>query len=123
MFLLKWYKEYLDIKNEQRARVKELQYCEACETMKLQLALANQNMKDVLDRLLAEDAPAEEPKAPEKLRAVMPTSLRWGARQQMMEAEDRERAKALRNNPAINAQPSTPLTTAEIEKELGVENG
>ena len=123
MFLLDWYREYLELKYEVAAKKRELRYCESCESLSRQLALANDERKYLIEKLTETKVVTEEVKpSTENLKAVMPTSLRWSARQQILEAEDRQKAKALKNNPSIQAVPSgVALTAEEIEKELGVE--
>ena len=120
MFLLNWYREYLEIKNEQKTKAKELQYCEACETLGRQLAIANEERKMLIEKLTAEKVIPEEPKQIENPKAVMPVSLRWSARQQALQAESRNAAKVLQKKKDEEKQSSAPLTVAEIEKELEI---
>lgn len=55
--------------------------------------------------------------APTPSTSPLGRQVPWVVRRQMLEAEDREKAKALRNA----AQPATPtITTEELEKELNV---
>ncbi len=125
MILLDWYREYLEIKSERAAKVRELNYCEACETLKLQLAIANEERKMLINKLT--DKPEiTEPKADDNvLKPLMPNRMNWNTRRQILESEDRERAKIIKKNQAItsNGTEGQVLTIHEIEKELGVENG
>ena len=85
MFLLKWYKEYLEVKGNK--------VCESCETLKQQLEIANYEKKQLLNRMLEKP----EPIPVEPLKEIMPPkSLPWRARRQILEAEDREKARAMR---------------------------
>lgn len=128
MFLLNWYKEYLAIKAENAERIKELDYCESCEALKLQLAMSNDREKQLLDRIIHPPEPKEEePHQPVVLRPIMPSRMSWNVKRQALESESRAAAKALRENDAIkvtNEQSERrALTVKEIEKEIGVENG
>lgn len=102
MFLLKWYREYKEIKNK---------HCESCETLRQQLEIANYEKRLLLDRIMEKPAPVvETPPIPISL----PKTIPWTVKKQMLEAEDREKAKLLRN------APKPVQTVEEIEKELGI---
>jgi hypothetical protein len=126
LFLLNWLKQYLEIKSEYKASQKELKFCESCEVLKLQLSIANEEKKALLNRLLDKPEVEEKPAAdPRELRPInMSKYNNWNVRRQALEREDRERAKILEQNKK-NIEPDTntrELTTEEIEKELGVVN-
>lgn len=131
MFLLNWYREYLNIKSEYKEKQKELDYCESCESLKLQLSLANEREKELLDRIIHPPEPkVEEEKPPQILRPILPSRMSWNIKRQALESESRAAAKALRDNDAIRPtltikdnEPKKVLTVKDIEKELGVENG
>ena len=124
MFLLNWYKEYLEIKNERDAKKRELQYCESCEVLKLQLAIATEERRRLIDRIVEKPEPEElKQTEPIMLKPVMPTRMSWDVRKQMLEREDRAAAQILKKNQELNKTVTSPLTVAAIEKELGVENG
>lgn len=99
---------YLEKRNES----KEDAVCESCETLKLQLEIANYEKDRLLNRLL-EKPEVVESKAPQEMSK--PRMISWKVRQQMLEAEDRKRAQIMREAP--KPQP----TTEELEKEFGVE--
>jgi len=124
MFLLNWYKEYLEIKAECDARKRDINFCSACETLKLQLAIANDERKRLIDKLLEEPEVEETSKVNiSDLRPLMPNRMNWNARRQILEAEDRAAAKLMRQNSETTktAGSDKTLTVHEIEKELGVE--
>lgn len=127
MFLLKWYREYLDIKNERETKKRELQYCEACETLKLQLSVANEERRFLLEKLTDKpDEVKESNHEPQNLKPILPNRVPWAVRRQMLESEDRAAAKALRKNEdelKAKSNDGKVLTINEIERELGVENG
>ena len=122
MFLLKWYKEYLEIKNENAEKKRDLEYCESCETLKIQLAIATDERKRLIDRII-EVPEVKEQEAPATLKPVLPNRMNFNVRRQMLEQESRVAAQALKRNQEINKVATSPLTVATIKKELGVENG
>jgi hypothetical protein len=124
MFLLDWYKEWLNIRAEVAQRKRDLskdvrqeeKVCESCETLKQQLEISNYEKDRLLNRLL--EKPDKEPDrtiAPEP-QALKPRMVPWAVRKQMLEREDREKARSLRGA----AQPDTKEAeeTAAFEKEL-----
>lgn len=122
MFLLDWYKQWLDIRTEFRARqaevVVEETVCKSCETLKQQLEVANYEKEKLLNKLLT--TPDKEPErttAPEP-QAVRPKTVPWHVRRQMLEREDREKAKLLRNAPKTDTEQKADV--AELERELDV---
>lgn len=103
MFLLDWYREWKTIK-----------VCQSCETLKLQLDIANMEKKQLLDRVLE---PPREREVVEKepVQVSLPRTIPWKVRQQILEREDREVARARREA----AKPDT-ISTEDLEKELKV---
>jgi len=82
--------------------------CPSCETLKHQLEVVYYEKKQLLDRLL--EKPEKE--ASPVLREVSkPVNVPWNVRRQMLEAEDREKAKLMS---------AAPIPTEELEKELDV---
>jgi hypothetical protein len=124
MFLLEWYREYLSIKSEREVRAKELSFCESCETLKMQLAVANDERKMLIAKLTDKPEVEDNKIDTSNLRPILPSRMNWNVRQQMLEKEDRAAAKALREKQAELTKSGKALTISEIEKELGVtENG
>lgn len=94
----------------------------------MQLAIANQEKERLLQALLDE----HKPQIPEKIineTAKQPIAFRgvpWAVRRQMLEAEDREKAKILKNKVVEQAKLAPENDTdqkriEELEKELGIE--
>jgi hypothetical protein len=125
MFLLNWYREYLEIKSERESKKRELNYCSACETLKLQLAIANEERKLLINKLTDKPEVIEDKPNTNELKPIMPNRMNWNTRRQLLEAESREAAKLMKQNEAItrSSTEGQVLTIHEIEKELGVENG
>ncbi len=84
--------------------------CESCETLKQQLEIANYEKKQLMDRIL--EKPALESK-PELREVTVPRAVPWPVRRQMLEAEDREKARLMREAPK-------PVSTEDLEKELDI---
>lgn len=86
--------------------------CETCDILRIQLAESNAERKDLLHRLLEKDKPEPSPIVKEEEpRSIQPQFVPWRVRQQMLETEDRQRAKLTREK-AQEIQ--------ELEKELGI---
>jgi len=119
MFLLKWYREFIEIRYEREAKKKELQFCQACETLKMQLAIANDERRLLINKLTDKPEAIEEKQSLDNLRPIQPPRMSWNVRRQHLESESREAAKRLHKNNEANSGKA--LTVNEIEKELGVE--
>ena len=118
-----WLRELLEIKYEFREKRTKLtrevevetKVCQSCETLKQQLEIANYEKQQLLNRLLKE--PEKEPErtvAPEPVSR--PRMVPWHVRQQMLEREDREKARALRNAPKPDSVPTTVAETPATEE-------
>ena len=86
-------------------------HCATCEVLREQLAKSERERADFIHRLLEKDKP--EPSQPEETERVpiQPAYIPWRIRQQMLEAEDRQRAKILNQRTK---------EIDDLEKELGV---
>ena len=99
-----WLRELLDIRYEFRERhtnlktvnEKNSQICDSCETLKTQLEIAHANNRLLMGKLLKEDEPVISGTV-EGPKITVPKTIPWRQRQQMLEAEDRAKAAALRN--------------------------
>lgn len=87
----------------------EKMVCPSCEILKQQVELFVYQNKQLLDRLINPVVPAS---APEPFREVsVPKNVSWNIKRQMLEAEDRERARLMRE---------APIPTKDLEKELDI---
>jgi hypothetical protein len=84
--------------------------CSSCEILKQQLESVNYEKNRLLDRIMEKPIPEVVSKPMEPTR---PVNIPWNIRRQMLESEDREKAKLL-------AQAPKPISTEELEKELDV---
>lgn len=88
---------------------KDNKICQSCETLKTQLDISNFEKKQLLERLLNPIQP-EKPE-PVEYEPIPNKNVPWNVRRQMLEAEDREKAKLMR---------AAPKSTEILEKELGI---
>ena len=86
--------------------------CESCEVLKGQLEILNYTNKQLMDRILNPPVPVTIPE-PAQREVSIPKNIPWGVRRQMLEAEDRERAKLMKNAPV-------PVLTEDLEKEMDI---
>ncbi len=109
--------------------------CESCETLKMQLSIANHEKQEMLNTILSLAKPSEgNGAAPtvdyEKLK---PRMMSWNVRRQMLEAEDRKTAQvqAEQRKAATEATgaPKEPVidnprlqSIKDLEAELGIED-
>lgn len=97
----------------------EAKVCKSCETLKIQLSIANVEKKQLLDSVLSFTKPTiEQQSSPvdyyEKLKPKMMT---WNVRKQMLEAEDRKSAQLLteqKQKKFVNEQ------ITDLEKDVGI---
>ena len=90
-------------------------HCESCEILRSQLEKADSERRELLHRLL--QPPPSETKEinTENFKPVTPQFIPWRVRQQMLEAEDRERARIMRQK-----SDEMKKSTEELEKELDI---
>jgi len=116
--MFNWLSELLTILDNHKSSKRELNNCLTCESLKMQLAIANDEKSKLLDRLL-NPLKQDEPKVDiGELKPILPrTALAnsWRVKQQMLEAEDREKNKILKQNVSQSS-----ITVDELEKELGI---
>jgi len=92
-----------------REEREESRVCPSCETLKSQLEAVNHEKNRLLDRLLTPIVEAT-PAQPER-EITKPINIPWNVRRQMLEREDRERAKLIQN---------APIPTETLERELDI---
>ena len=85
--------------------------CPSCETLKTQLERLTYENTKLLDRLLKEPEKVEVSQKP--VEVTVPRNVPWNVRRQMLEAEDRERAKLMKAAPQ-------PVSVEDLEKELDI---
>jgi hypothetical protein len=105
----------------------ESRICDSCETLKIELNRLRQDNEKLLNRIL-NPISTEIPTIDEsELKPIRPptTHVAWRVRRQALEAESRATAKLMREvDKQSTSQLTSPMTTEELEKELGVnDNG
>ena len=115
MIFLDWYRQYLQIKFEARERQLLIDVdktvCKSCETLRTQLEAVNYEKTQLLSKILKEPEPIIEAKEGPKI--TIPKSIPWGVRRQLLEKEDREKARLMRDAPK-------PVSTEDLERELNI---
>lgn len=121
MFLLDWYEKWLEIRANAKREVKEVEICQSCETLREQLVLERQTNQRLLDRIMEKpEKPAEVPHKVEVPRPILGNRhAPWRVRQQLLETEDREKAKLMRDAPTPSSS-NTKTDVADLEKELNI---
>lgn len=114
--MFNWLRELLEIRSEFRERkyrlLEEQKVCPACEILKTELNMAHARNIELLNKLTKEETPVEKPVVPMETLPLR-RHLSWKHRQQILEADDRIKAQAMRNA----AQPDS---VEDLEKELDV---
>lgn len=85
--------------------------CNTCEVLRSQLDESNRERRELLSRLLEPSKPEPIPQDKEELVPIRPSFTPWRVRQQMLEEEDRQKARLMREKAA---------EITKLEKELGV---
>ena len=107
MFLLDWYEKWLELRREYKTS--EPKICESCETLKMELAHLHQDNQRLMDRLLEKPTPIPEIRG-DNVTPILPRrGVPWNARKQMLEENDRHKAKLMKDAP----KPSPVDTTLE----------
>jgi hypothetical protein len=81
--------------------------CESCKALREQLAIVNAEKKQILDTLINLAKPEVVQSLPTIVEPIAPKAMAWHKRREMLEEEDRNKAKVLREN-------------EKLEEELGV---
>lgn len=90
--------------------------CESCETLKMQLSIANREKEQLLNTILAYNQP-KVAEAPVKVDyEKIPRPMTWNVRRAMLEAEDAKTAQILAEKKRQAEE------IAKLEKEVGVAN-
>ncbi len=100
--------EKLEAREFKLQQAREDALCDSCEVLKEQLAAERYNNKELLRAVLEQNAPKQVIVNTEAQIPIQPKSVPWRVRQQMLEEEDRAKAKLMREK----------KTTEELEKEL-----
>lgn len=106
-----------------KTEAEESRLCKSCEVVKHQLEIANYEKKQLLEAILDGAKPrASYQQKPVEYEPLKPKSIPWQVRKQMLEAEDRERAKLMSKQKTEEVRIDNDLTNEirEMEEELGI---
>lgn len=110
-----WLSELLEIKHTFRERKLETKVCDSCEVLKLQLSIMNQNNKELMNRILERPEVEDKSDVENKYVPINKHEVPFRVRREMLEREDRAKAKSLK----LAAKPDS-SQIEELEKELGI---
>ena len=91
--------------------------CKGCEVLNQQLAIANQEKRDLTETLLNLIKPKIYESAPQVLEPITPKLAMWSRRRAILEESERQKAHVMRNSPLV----AKPDDISRLESELGVE--
>jgi len=109
--MFNWLKELVEIRTNYLERKAELNTCQSCETLKLEMERLRIENKELLNRILNPIVDNSAKQVMEEPRQLPKHNLPWNARRQLLEAEDRAKAKLMKQNT---------ISTEELEKELDI---
>lgn len=96
----------------------EKKFCQSCETLNMQLARVTEENKFLLNKLLTPETMIVVDNKKEDDKVILPrTHNPWRVKQQMLETEDREKAKIMKSAPKPQPVPST-TSSDDLEKEI-----
>jgi arginyl-tRNA--protein-N-Asp/Glu arginylyltransferase len=93
----------------------ECQVCLSCETLKTQLAIANNEKRQLLESILSKPESTQPVDASIEFEKMKPKMMTWDVRRKMLEAEDRKAAQILAE------QKKHAASIEKLEKEIGIE--
>lgn len=89
-----------------------IRVCDSCETLRSLLNIEKNEKQKLLDIIIERNTPKEHEVPPEvKLEDITQRHIPWRVRQQALEAEDRAKARILKQR------------TEELEQEIGIGTG
>lgn len=92
--------------------------CKSCETLREQLALVNEDKRKLLEIILEKNKTIpEEINKPSEHKPVGSSYVPWNVRRAALEAEDREKARILRDREPEQKE------IEKLEKEIGIGAG
>lgn len=95
--------------------------CQSCETLKMQLSIANHEKQEMLNTILSLTKRPDEQTSPiVEYEKIKPKMMTWNVRKQMLEAEDRKAAMLLAEQKQ-RTDTSRSESIEALEKELGID--
>lgn len=96
--------------------IKDFEVCQSCETLKQQLAFANEEKKELTNTLLNILQPKVVESAPQEIVPLIQAGGTFARRRAALETRDRESARIINESKNIGR----PDSIEKLEKELGV---
>lgn len=93
-----------------KEELEESKICKSCNTLLSMLDIANFEKKQLLEKLLHKDEPIPQPEI--NYEELKPKNIPWQVRRQMLEQEDRIKAKLMKEVPKSSIE--------DLEKELNI---
>lgn len=118
--MFNWLDEFFQTIHNSRLRKARLlqesqeKRCESCETLRIQLERSNIEKEKLLNKLFEKPEPVRDDPP---VNITPPRQIPWTVRRQMLEAEDREKARLMREA----AKPDNDVK--DLERELGIKDG
>lgn len=91
--------------------------CETCEVLKMQLAYTQRREQYLLDKLLEPKLEFDTPPVNNEPEPLIPKHVPWPVKREMLEQEDRARARVIREQAE-----KVKKDIEHLEKELGVKD-
>ena len=88
--------------------------CQSCETLKEQLVLVSAEKQKLLEVILEKNRTSIEPVAEIDYKELRPKQTSWNVRRQLLEAEDREAARLIRERSKEQQE------IDKLEREIGI---
>lgn len=99
---------------------REYETCKSCETLKQQLNIANHEKEQLQDTLISLLKPKVYEAAPIEIPSAQPTAGLWSRRKRMLEDQDRNRAKILRESPLVGQPDNIKLVNRTVEQTANI---
>lgn len=98
----------------------ENKVCQSCETLKMQLSIANSEKSQLLQSILSLNKPAEVQTAPSvNYENIKKQAMPWNVRKAMLESEDRKAAQLIAEHKKQADEIAKDIS--KLEKEVNLE--
>lgn len=98
---------------------KPYETCKSCEILKQQLAIVNEEKKELTSTLLGLIKPKAYESPATELQSLQPPLALWSKRKAALEAADKESVRLAKSSPLV-ARPDAIIN--KLEQELGINN-
>lgn len=116
MFLIEWYRQYKQIKEEFKPSDK---VCDSCETLKHEIEMLRLERNKLLDNILNPKTIETKSQDTSEMKPIQSTRVPWRVTQQRLQDADRREAAKLIKEKSDDMKSSS-ITTEELEAEMGI---